>query len=112
MLIRKSLAIRSVLSASLSASLSAACLVGVTAGCHDKVPPPDEMEMMDTSGMSKTELMSYGENLVASGLAMKAKAAQMDQGQTTDGMDKDQIMAAAQRKIDKGHEITARANAM
>ena len=108
MLIRNKLAIRSVL----SASLAAACLAGVTAGCRDTTPPPDEMEMMDTSGMSKDQLMQYGENLVASGQTMQAKAAQMGDGDTMGQMTKDQVMAAAQRKIEKGNAITAKANAM
>ncbi len=97
------------------AALSASCLVAGV-GCKGMMGGGDSASTpanMDTSNMSKDQLMTQGQTMVNQGQAMQTNASALPDGTTApDGMSKDDMMAKAKVLIQKGMAMMDKAKSM
>ena len=90
----------------LCAALAVAGLVAAD-GCKDKMMDGNDSSMMDTSGMSKDQLMQKGQEMVSNGNTMQTNASAMP-----DGQQKDDMMTKAKAMIQKGMDMLSKAKGM
>ncbi len=87
------------------AALSTGGLLAV--GCSGNKMPGGDSSMMDTSGMSKDDIMSKAQSMISQGQSQQDQAASMP-----DGDQKTDMMSKAKALIQKGQALMEKAKMM
>jgi len=74
----------------------------MTVGCSHEPPPPSPAMTGDLTG---DQMINQGDSMIQMGQRMKDHAAAMKNGDTMDGMSRDQMMDKGQRMMNDGAQL-------